>query len=71
MVTFYAVCKAVIVSWCCIVDMDSFSRGQRVYTDESGQMKLYTPNVNEALHAHFNFTHTELGAPLENQVYTT
>ncbi|XP_047668344.1 leishmanolysin-like peptidase 2 [Tachysurus fulvidraco] len=46
--------------------MDS-SHGQVIYTDESGQMRLYTPNVNKALQTHLNSTHTELGAPLENQ----
>ncbi|XP_053537798.1 ciliated left-right organizer metallopeptidase [Ictalurus punctatus] len=46
--------------------MDSSSHGQVIYTDESGQMRLYTPNVNKALHTHLNTTHN-LGAPLENQ----
>lgn len=57
----------VLVFWCCVVGMDS-SHGQVIYTDESGQMRLYTPNVNKALQTHLNSTHTELGAPLENQV---
>lgn len=65
-----AVCVAVIVCWCCVAGMDSFSHGQVIYTDESGQMRLYTPNVNKALHTHLNTTHTDLGAPLENQVYS-
>ncbi|XP_026791802.3 ciliated left-right organizer metallopeptidase isoform X1 [Pangasianodon hypophthalmus] len=49
------------------IGMDSFSHGQVIYTDESGQMRLCTPNVNKALHTHLNTTHTDLGAPLENQ----
>ncbi|KAG7330409.1 hypothetical protein KOW79_006631 [Hemibagrus wyckioides] len=48
------------------MDKDS-SHGQVIYTDESGQMRLYTPNINKALQTHLNSTHTELGAPLENQ----
>lgn len=60
-------CVAVIVCWGCVVGMDSSSHGQVIYTDESGQMRLYTPNVNKALHTHLNTTHN-LGAPLENQV---
>ncbi|KAI5619918.1 leishmanolysin-like peptidase [Silurus asotus] len=43
------------------------SHGQMIYMDESGQMRLYTPNVIKALHTHLNTTHMDLGAPLENQ----
>ncbi|KAK3546068.1 hypothetical protein QTP70_019984, partial [Hemibagrus guttatus] len=58
---------SVMNTWCrYLLGMDS-SHGQVIYTDESGQMRLYTPNVNKALQTHLNSTHTELGAPLENQ----
>ncbi|XP_046707891.1 leishmanolysin-like peptidase 2 [Silurus meridionalis] len=43
------------------------SHGHMIYMDESGQMRLYTPNVIKALHTHLNTTHMDLGAPLENQ----
>ncbi|KAM9500849.1 ciliated left-right organizer metallopeptidase [Clarias gariepinus] len=43
------------------------SNGQMVYSDEFGQMRLYSPNVNKALQKHLNTSHTDLGAPLENQ----
>lgn len=68
---FIAVWVAVIKCWCCVIGMDSFTHGQKIYTDESGQMSLYTPYVNKALHTHLNTTYTDLGAPLENQVYST
>ncbi|XP_035375879.1 leishmanolysin-like peptidase 2 [Electrophorus electricus] len=45
----------------------SCSYGQVTNTDETGQKRLYTPGVIKALQAHFNTTHTEMGAPLENQ----
>ncbi|XP_072543599.1 ciliated left-right organizer metallopeptidase [Salminus brasiliensis] len=43
------------------------SRGHVTNTDETGQMRIYSPNVIKTLHTHLNSTHTELGAPLENQ----
>ncbi|KAL7880507.1 hypothetical protein SRHO_G00027610 [Serrasalmus rhombeus] len=43
------------------------SHGHVTNTDATGQMRLYSPSVIKALHAHLNSKHTELGAPLENQ----
>ncbi|KAF5891159.1 low-density lipoprotein receptor-related protein 10, partial [Clarias magur] len=45
----------------------NYFHGQMIYSDQFGQMRLYSPNVNKALHIHLNTSHTDLGAPLENQ----
>ncbi|XP_069044821.1 ciliated left-right organizer metallopeptidase [Lepisosteus oculatus] len=43
-------------------------RGQVTNTDETGQVRIYTPTVIAALQAHLHSDSPELGAPLENQV---
>ncbi|KAI4876621.1 hypothetical protein NFI96_020569, partial [Prochilodus magdalenae] len=43
------------------------TRGHATNTDDTGQMRLYSPSVMKALQTHLNSTNTDLGAPLENQ----
>ncbi|XP_066537861.1 ciliated left-right organizer metallopeptidase [Hoplias malabaricus] len=51
----------------CQMGVGCCSHGHVTNTDETGQMRLYSPSVRKALHTHLNSTHAELGAPLENQ----
>ncbi|XP_054863745.1 ciliated left-right organizer metallopeptidase isoform X1 [Amphiprion ocellaris] len=41
-------------------------RGEVTHTDESGQMRIYTPSIISALQKHLGSTDPELGGPLEN-----
>nr|XP_021333818.1 leishmanolysin-like peptidase [Danio rerio]A0A1D5NSK0.2 RecName: Full=Ciliated left-right organizer metallopeptidase; AltName: Full=Leishmanolysin-like peptidase 2; Flags: Precursor [Danio rerio] len=47
--------------------VDCWSHGQVTSTDQTGQVRLYSPTVIRAMQKHFNSTHTDLGAPLENK----
>ncbi|XP_043100761.1 leishmanolysin-like peptidase 2 [Puntigrus tetrazona] len=47
--------------------IDCWSQGQVTGTDETGQVRLYSPTVIREMQKHLNSTHTDLGAQLENK----
>ncbi len=55
---------------CYEAGIDCWSHGQVTSTDETGQVRLYSPTVIREMQKHLNSTHTDLGAPLENKVPT-
>ncbi|XP_051510842.1 ciliated left-right organizer metallopeptidase [Myxocyprinus asiaticus] len=49
------------------IGLDCWSHSQVTSTDEMGQVRLYSPTVIRAMQNHLNYTHTGIGAPLENK----